>query len=287
MNNQNTTQSEAKWWLNLKENIQKVFRDEPILCTLTVLLLVMILPNVAAMSFDTRTLHDVNIWEKPLKFNLSFAIYFATLAFFARWVPLSVRRTFSYKIYIFVVFASVVYEVAWNTGAAANGLATHFDNSTATLMALNAVAGLCAIILTSISLVYGVLIAKNNEINLSPSMHFAIWSGLVVACIMTCVTAGYMIYNSSHFVGGNLSDLEAWPIFGWATDGGDLRVAHLFATHTMHAIPIFAFLKAQTRWADNKILVIAGLFAYIAFTIYTLFEAINGVPFLGFLFGFQ
>ncbi|WP_213030199.1 hypothetical protein, partial [Acinetobacter baumannii] len=38
------------------------------------------LPSALASLLDTRTLYEVNIWSKPLKFQLSFALNWLTVA---------------------------------------------------------------------------------------------------------------------------------------------------------------------------------------------------------------
>ena len=71
------------------------------------------------------------------------------------------------------------------------------------------------------------------------------------------------------------------PLMGWARHGGDLRVAHFFATHAMHFIPVFGFfatLLLPASTARVAVIVFSGLFT--ALVGYTFAEALSGRPFL-------
>ena len=78
-------------------------------------------------------------------------------------------------------------------------------------------------------------------------------------------------------------DTEALPVMGWATDGGDLRVAHFFASHIFHAVPLFVFWAGLFLKRVTIPMVIAATILYSTFTFYTLWEAMQGLPFLGML----
>jgi hypothetical protein len=98
------------------------------------------------------------------------------------------------------------------------------------------------------------------------------------------VTAWYMAAGTGHWVGGNASDAEAIAIMGWARDGGDLRVAHFFATHAMHFIPAAGFVASLALAArPARAAVWASCAAYAAFTGFVFTQAIAGQPFLSFL----
>ena len=106
--------------------------------------------------------------------------------------------------------------------------------------------GVFAVILTSMSLAYGVLIARSDRAPRDPALRLGLVLGLVLTFALTMVFAGTLSQNGSHFVGGSGSDAGGLPLMGWARDGGDLRVAHFFGTHALHAIPLAGFLAG--RW---------------------------------------
>lgn len=270
--------------LNMKTIFNDTTRYAPALSALTIFILLSLVPRIGAMLLDDRLLHGVNIWSKPIKFDISLAVYAATLVIFARWIPEIVRNKTWFKIFTGVVVTSIVLEQIWINGAAAFGIGSHFNIATPLMAIAYSLAGLAAVILTSGAFVFGILIARNSQTGLAKDMHFAIWFGSVTMAILTVITASYMASQTGHWVGGNLSDVEAFPIMGWATDGGDLRVAHFFASHIIHALPLFVLFTAWIFKTISRKWVLGVAVIYTAFTFYTLWEAMSGQPFLGFIF---
>lgn len=261
------------------------FRREPRFAGATLCLLILMLPTLVALAVDQRTLLDINVWVKPLKFETALIVYLGTLAWFAGWLPEKVRDARWYAAFSTAVILAITGEMVWIIGAAASGIASHFNSSSAFMIAAYAVMGVLAVLLTSAALVYGIVFLRHRASALAPVFRWSLGIGLILTFVLTVAVAGSMSSNGSHFVGGNLSDAEAWPIMGWARDGGDLRVAHFFATHAMHAMPLFGFLAAwllSTRAARHAALAFGALYA--AFTLFAFFEALAGRPFLASLF---
>jgi hypothetical protein len=98
------------------------------------------------------------------------------------------------------------------------------------------------------------------------------------------IVAGYMSGTGSHFVGGAHSDAGGLAPMGWARDGGDLRVAHFFATHAMHFIPVFGLVASRMLpTGHGRIAVFAFTGLFIALVGHAFIEALSGRPFLGML----
>lgn len=256
------------------------FRREPRFAGATLCLLALMLATLAALSLDQRTLLDINIWVKPLKFEMALMIYLSTLAWFAGWLPESVRGARWFRWFSATVIAAIAAEMVWIVGAASFGIASHFNTGSAFMIAAYAVMGLLAILLTSASLVYGVAFLSDRTSALAPALRWSLGIGLILTFLLTIAVAGSMSSNGSHFVGGNLSDAEAWPIMGWARDGGDLRVAHFFATHAMHVVPLVGCAAVGLRARAGKMAVTAFAVFYAAFVLYAFAEALAGKPFL-------
>lgn len=276
-----------------KREFSRIKQDAPYLTALTIFLALMMLPTLSAMALDDRLHNGINIWIKPFKFEVALVMYVVTLAVFARWIPIVTRQKTWFKIFNSAVVTSIVLEIVWINGSAAAGISSHFNVASPLMAAAYSIAGLAAVILTSGALVYGFLIWRNKNTALSKPMHFAIWFGSISMAVTTTIAASYMAAQSGHLVGGNLLDVEAMPIMGWATDGGDLRVAHFFASHIIHILPLFVLftswmfksqnLNTPLNATLNATIGVAAL--YFAFTFYTLWEAVNGLPFLGAIFG--
>jgi len=261
--------------------LAEFFRREPLFAGTAVCLAVAMLPTALAMALDPRTLLGVNVWMKPLKFEIALIVYTLTLAWFAGWLPKGTTQKAWYRRFSAVVAFCIIAEIAWLLGAAALGEASHFNRTNPVLAALYPVMGLFAVILTSAAAVYGVLILRDASGALSPAFRLSLGLGLVLTFVLTVIVAGFMSGWNSHFVGGNPSDAEGLPFVGWARDGGDLRVAHFFATHAMHIIPLFGFAVSRMLGAGQaRMAVIAFSAVFTVLVGYCFAEALMGLPFL-------
>lgn len=264
--------------------LSELFRREPYFAAIASLMVIAMAPTLFAMAVDPRQFQGIDIWEKPLKFQVALAVYLGTLALFAGWLPKGMTGRLTYRIFSGVVCAAVIAEMVWIGGAAANGIGSHFNVADPVMGALYGLMGVLAVTLTSASLVYGIAFLRDRNSALDPAFRLSLGLGLVLTFVMTLVTAGYMSSAAGHWVGGNASDAEAIALMGWARDGGDLRVAHFFSTHALHFIPAAGFVAASTLRPDAaKATVWIASIAYAAFTAFTFLQAIAGRPFLSFL----
>jgi hypothetical protein len=262
----------------------ELFRRHSLFAGGALCLLALMAPTLFAMALDQRTFLDINVWVKPLKFQVALAIYLATLAWFADWVPATVAASRWHRIFSAIVVLAVGAEVVWILGASALGTASHFNESSPLAAGLYALMGVLAVTLTSASLVYGVAILRARNSRLDPVFRLSVGIGLIATFILTVIVAGTMSNNGSHFVGGAHSDAGGLALMGWARDGGDLRVAHFFATHAMHFIPAFGLIAGRMLPAGRgrmAVLAFAGLF--VALVAYAFIGALSGRPFLSML----
>ena len=148
--------------------IREFFRREPVFAGGALVLALLSLPALAALAIDGRTLMEVSVWTKPLKFSLALVVYLATLAWFAGWLPPGTTGRLWYRVFAAAVLFCVAAEMVWIAGAAANGIGSHFNVSTPLMAAIYPVMGVLAIFLTSTTLLYGVLIWRNAESPLDP-----------------------------------------------------------------------------------------------------------------------
>ena len=73
----------------------------------------------------------------------------------------------------------------------------------------------------------------------------------------------------------------------WARDGGDLRVAHFFGMHAMHAFPLFALLLPMNCGEKRKLGVLSRFITcYARLSAGTFIQAINGRPVTAGWFGY-
>ena len=218
---------------------------DPIFAAAAVVFVAMTVPTLMSMVLDDRQHLGLDIWLKPLKFQVAVAIFCATMAVYARWLPEGTTARRWYRAYVASVVAAMGVEIVWITGAAALGTVSHF-NTTPVGMAFYAAMGVLAVWFTTSTAVYGALIARNRRSGLDPALRVGLALGLILTFVLTVGFAGTMANHGSHFVGPATTDAGGlWPM-GWSREVGDLRVAHFFGTHAMHAVPLAGL--AFGRW---------------------------------------
>ena len=266
---------------NFPDIAREFWRREPLFTAAALLLLVLAVPTAVAGLLDERTLAAQSVWSKPLKFEASLSIYLLTLAWFAGYLPEGTTGRRWYRVYSALVVFMIAIEMVWLMGAAAAGAPSHFNREGGLLEAVYPLMGVFAVGLTSATLVYGRLIARDGDAGLGPAFRSAVSIGLTLTFFLTIATAGYLASGEGHLVGREATDARGVPLLGWATSGGDLRVAHFFATHAMHFIPGFGLLC--TLLAPNWGVLAVRLFSatYAVFVGAVLFQAAMGSPFLG------
>lgn len=258
--------------------LDRLFRTDPILSATGLAMLFCIPPTVLALALDPRLFEGQPVWLKPLKFEIALAIYLLTLAYFARWMPEPLLKSRRYRVYAGIVAFTVVGEVLWIGGAAANATASHYNYTEPFLEAIYPVMGLFAITLTSASAVYGWRIWRNDRAGLDPAMRRALGLGLILTFVLTVIAAGILSSQPGHFVGTPETG-AVLPILGWSREVGDLRVAHFLATHAMHVIPLAGLvLLALPGPVLRRRAVTAVAVGYVALVVLTLVQALRGMP---------
>lgn len=263
--------------------LRRVYEREPRMAALGTFLLFLAVPTLVAHALDGRAIAGVSVWMKPLKFEVSLSLYAFTLALAAHALPERMLRSRRYDLYMQLVVAAVLAEMAWLIYAAAIGQPSHFNRSDPLLSGIYALMGVVAVFLTSATLVYGVAIGRNSDSTLPPAAKAGLAQGIVLTFFLTVAVAGFMAGGEGHLVGGNVSDSEALPLLGWARDGGDLRVAHFFAAHAVQVIPLFGFMAAALFGSVRTYPVAIFSTFYAGLVIYSLVEALDGRPFLAWL----
>ncbi len=261
-------------------DLRRMGTDAPAFTTLAILLLLGLVPLYAAMLLDTRVFQGASPWMKPVKFHYALGIYTASLAFFARFMPETTRRSRAWRWYTAAVIFAICGEVVWISSAAMLNTASHFNTTIPVFTAIYGLMGVFAVVLTSASLVMGISVWRNRPTGLHPALHLSVALGLVLTFVLTVPVAGYLSSTGGHFVGTSTRTL--W-VMGWSRDAGDLRVAHFLATHALHFVPLAGLLAVSLvpPRASRAVWLVAALFA--ALVIFTFMQALQGRPFLPFI----
>lgn len=263
---------------------ERWYGREPLLARTTIIVLALIPVLLIAASMDERTMNGINIWVKPLKFNLSIVLYLGTLVWFAGWVNEAVKTRLSYRIYARILCGTLLFMLPWLYSAALIGEPAHFNREHPILAPMYSVMGVVSVLFTTGAMVYGVLIAVNRHSPLTTYCRYIISSSLVISFVFTVVMAGELASMDSHWIGGTASDKNGLWLLGWSRDGGDLRVAHFFSLHAMQFMPLVALMglpKSLKRLPRLSAATLSLLYCGLLFYVY--FQAKNAEPFLSWL----
>jgi hypothetical protein len=177
-------------------------------------------------------------------------------------LPESLRAAAWYRPYVGAIVAAIFIEYIWLCAASIIAVRSHFNYDHAFFLAVYPLMGLIAIFLTSISLVYGAAILQNAAAPVAVPMRYAVGIGLILTCVLTVIVASTLSVGGQPF--GGSPNGAGIPLFGWRRDGPDLRIAHFFATHAMHILPVAAWLFTRTlpeKIAINAVLASSGLYS--------------------------
>ena len=229
--------------------------------------------------FDDRTLNGISVWSKPVKFGLSIGVYFLTLTWFATFLDSKTLRSTSGKWLVGIPLIAGITEVVYIAIMASLGEASHFNLSSSFTSIMYIIMGIGAASMVLVLPWMAYLITKQNP--MSNPLIFAIVIGLCLTCLLGGGFGNYLSSNGGHWVNAPPTDANGVWLFNWAMVGGDLRVAHFFGMHAMHAFPIFVVLLPQ-HWSPRFKLktLIFFIVAYVMFSAHTFFQAVNGQPFL-------
>jgi hypothetical protein len=234
--------------------------------------------------FDARELGGVSVWEKPLKFFISSAIFSFTFSWLSSFIAKGSRWV---KLAGLFIAISLAIELVLIAAMAALGTTSHFNVSTPTAIVIwSLMATFISIVLFStLFLSIMILFQKQQEFNLKltltlGSLNTAVGMGL--AYLMTWPTANQLAnfkgIAGAHAVG--VSDGgPGLPFFGWSTVAGDLRVGHFFGLHSIQVAAILLAVALVLPLALRVPLLIVGNFAWLGFVGLVTWQSLRAEPF--------
>ena len=228
---------------------------------------IMVVLTPAAL-YDSRMLDGAGVWEKPLKFALSIAVHFATLAILVQILPTEVRTGPRMTRVIRFSVTAAVFEIGYIIFQAARGRPSHFNFDTPFETGMYALMGIGAVYLAITPFLVGRLIREQDDDGSGYRLGAVV--GLLLAPVLTLVVAGYMSGVAYSRWVGVPTGAEGIPFFGWSREVGDFRPAHFVGLHVMQILPLVGlagdrFAPALARpavWIGTVVLVLstAGLF---------------------------
>lgn len=257
-------------------------RRQPLLWGSAIALLLMMAPTVVAYLLEARTVHDINAWTKPLKFQFSLVLYLGTLAWFWGYLAPAARGARWLRSFAVASVALIAFEIVYIMLQSARGVGSHFNVSTPIEGLMFTLMGVGALVFTAFAAALGIAIARHPRPDLAPAFRLSVVLGLILTGIVGIATGAAIAVNGGHWVAAAPTDAGGLPVFGWTRQGGDLRVAHFFGLHALQILPIAGWLIVRRR-PQAVGLVWFAAFALVALTVFTLWQALAGRPFLAFI----
>ena len=192
---------------------------------------------LVAMQLDARTFNGVDVWDKPGKFFLSLAVQYATVSWALSFLPEAQRNARSIRFATVAMIAAGWFEVAYIAFRAGRAEASHFNASSVSSQVAYGVMGLGAITLTVTAFFIGYRVWRQRRHGL---MTEAAGLGLMLGMALGTIAGTYLSAQTSHWVGGDMSDAHGLGAMAWSTTGGDLRVAHFVGLHAAQIVPFSA-----------------------------------------------
>ena len=235
---------------------------------------------LAAAVIDTRTLDTMNVWIKPAKFAVSFAIFFATLALVVGRMSAAAQTGRWMRWTLPTLAIAGCGEMLYISLQAGRAARSHYNYEGALYNILYGLMGVGAVLLVLGVGIIGWLVAKDGGLRMGPRLRQGVQWGFISACFLTLITAGTLSSLKSHFVGVPKLDAAVMPLLGWSMQVGDLRPSHFLALHAMQALPLLGL------WMDSighkRALTMASAAAiYMALTLVVFVQALMGYPLIG------
>lgn len=237
-------------------------------------LLMTVPPTAMAVLLDDRTVDGANSWIKPLKFELSLAIYMATLAVL---VPLAGPQASTSRVarwMTWIAGTAISVEMFWIVLQAARAERSHFNIATPVEATMYAVMGVGAVLLVVMPLALLPIAWRSR----SGGLRAGIVAGLLLNLLLGGVFGAILSARESHFIGGDGTDATGLPFLGWSTTGGDLRIAHFIGLHALQGMLAAGIVTSAWRPRFGTGLVCTLAAAWTATTVVVATIALRGAP---------
>jgi len=233
---------------------------------------------------DPRELGGVSVWEKPLKFFVSAAIFGITYSWLSSFIDKSSRWV---RLAGSVIAVSLAIELILITAVAGFGQTSHFNVSSPLAITIwSLMATFISMVLIATVILSGLIIRDKSQVFVVRlglglgSLNTAVGMGL--AFLMTSPTANQLATFQGIAGAHSVGTSDGGPglaFLGWSTIAGDLRVGHFFGLHSIQVAIALLVLAYILPVALRLPTLIVGNFTYLGFVGIVTWQALRAEPF--------
>jgi hypothetical protein len=183
---------------------------------------------------DSRTLREVGIWVKPMKFMAATALFAWTTVWVTELANTSISHGQAYIGIVILLVITSLFEVVYITYQASHGAASHYNTSDAWHAFMFGLMALAAVGLTASQ---GWLAWEIWQARGEGTLSVTTWSvivGLTFTFVLSTIS-GFMLGGNQPPSGVGL------PIVGWHLYK-DIRPSHFLGVHAQQFIPLMGLL---------------------------------------------
>ncbi|WP_432088967.1 hypothetical protein [Streptomyces sp. bgisy095] len=219
---------------------------------------VLALVSAVGLVADDRVLVGAPIWAKPFKFSVSFVAYALSLAWMLSLLHRGRRAGWWAGT---VVAAASAVEMVLITLQVVRGTRSHFNQATPFDNTVFQIMGGTVVVLWLGALVIALLLLRARILDRAMAWTVRLSSlialaGAAVGFLMVRPTPEQLATDNPPVVGAHSVGVPdggpALPVTGWATTGGDLRVAHFFGMHALQLLPLVLLLLAALAARSSR-----------------------------------
>jgi hypothetical protein len=204
---------------------------------------------------DERTIRDVGVWVKPMKFMAASVLFAWTTVWLVSIANSSVGRGQAYPWIAALIIVTSLFEVLYITYQGSRGEASHYNDSDMFHMILFGVMAIAAIGLTASQALLAWEIWKEQSATALSAVTLSVVLGLVLTFVLSTIS-GFLLGGHQPPAGVGL------PIVGWHLYR-DIRPSHFLGVHAQQLIPLLGLLAERLGGRFDTLGVIAGTAAYV------------------------
>jgi hypothetical protein len=205
---------------------------------------------------DIRTIRDVGVWVKPMKFMAATVLFAWTTVWLVSIAHTSVGTTQTYIWITALLILTSLFEVVYITYQGSQGEASHYNNSDVMHMILFGVMAIAAVGLTATQAWLAWEIWQEQKTMGLSVVTLGVVIGLLLTFILSTVS-GFLLGGNQPPAGVGL------PIVGWHLYR-DIRPSHFLGVHAQQFIPLLGLLVERFAGQYANVGLIAGSSAYVS-----------------------